>query len=717
MSESQELPRGDKANAPNDAGKALGVASSIDWDAPLRSIALAVELPFWLLMPNGHFSVSIDGASVEIAIDNTGVEIQRGSQFTRTHGNTVFLGGEDALKNATIPASGLPGGGIVRGTRTLLYLSAHACSDAVEAFFGPDGPRFQDGYRYLASLAVGQLKVVNALINAYRRATIDPFANEVTAWDLPIWFVLDPPRSQSVSCYSHLVEDWFPTVKSWGDDGKGRPVFATSTDVVATQLTSEETPGEIELLDGWSLFHRGRFGDSIRSFVTAVEVLLEAQLRRLMGANGISKEDIEARLAETRTNFEKRMHAYCELSRRRVPGPMLHPVPYVNGVRLLDEMSRTRRLRHQIVHHGHRLDQNYKKPMLRAAETTSWLFDWLSNGGGFEERRGNTSTLFFSFRTTQTPFECDVVDGRIVVVKPDYVADPVPEKCEGLLFGEVIYSEELYFRTISKSTEDGKDIEHFAQMSLFELGFGEVEDSAFAATDGPTVERFVLEVDDGRVGVYLLDSREPLGEGDVTQLSDVLDSAGQSSGTIRAILVANDQHMDDWTVRTPLSSHLDELARSRGISVLAAPELARLVVSAMRLKWSRDVIVNNILECGPGKLMPPASVLLGSAYKYWPKVGVLGIVPVPAVPVNVGDVIAIELKNQFAEATVSDVKVDDAGRMTLKIGNSGMHSRSHAKVFVLDKDRSYHVPQDNPDDATFPPMTAIAARIVHPSRK
>ena len=277
---------------------------------------MAVELPFWLLIANGRFSVSIDGAIVEVVVENTGVEIQRGHQFTRTHHNTVFLGSEDALRQASIPARGLPGGGILRGTRTLLYLDAHACSDAVEAFFGPDGPRFQDGYRYMASLAVGQLRVVNALINAYRLAAVDPFTNEVTAWDLPVWFVLDPPRSQTVCCYAHLVNDWFPSMKS-SKDGDSSPIFATSPENVAQQLMADEIPGEIELLDGWSLFHRGRFADSIRSFVTAVEVLLEAQISRLLKAQGANNDDIDARLAGTRTNFEKRMYDYCELSKRQ----------------------------------------------------------------------------------------------------------------------------------------------------------------------------------------------------------------------------------------------------------------------------------------------------------------------------------------------------------------------------------------------------------------
>ena len=212
-------------------------------------------------------------------------------------------------------------------------------------------------------------------------------------------------------------------------------------------------------------------------------------------------------------------------------------------------------------------------------------------------------------------------------MKPSYVAKPTSEEFEGLLLGQVIYSEELYFRTISKNVNDGKDIESFTQMSFFELGLGEVEDSEFVAKDGPTVERFFLQVDGHRIGVYLLDVREPLDEGHIARLSEALKSSGASDKSIRALLISNDQMTSDWTVRTPLNPQHNALAKSRGISVVAVPELARLVVKRNACKWSKQLIAKDIVECGPGKLMPPASIFLGSVYKLWPKIGVLGIIP------------------------------------------------------------------------------------------
>ena len=42
-------------------------------------------------------------------------------------------------------------------------------------------------------------------------------------------------------------------------------------------LDSPELPGEIDLLDAWSLYYRGRQSDAIRSLITSLEVLLEAK--------------------------------------------------------------------------------------------------------------------------------------------------------------------------------------------------------------------------------------------------------------------------------------------------------------------------------------------------------------------------------------------------------------------------------------------------------
>jgi hypothetical protein len=94
----------------------------------------------------------------------------------------------------------------------------------------------------------------------------------------------------------------------------------------------------------------------------------------------------------------------------------------------------------------------------------------------------------------------------------------------------------------------------------------------------------------------------------------------------------------------------------------------------------------------------------------------LGIIPANNASVNVDDVIATELKDPFAEASICEVKVDEVCRMTLKIEKGDMRICPRAKVFALDKERSYERPKHHVEPARFPSMTAVVGRIVHPSR-
>jgi hypothetical protein len=713
--EDSNTPRESRPEDNNRPPQSFGIGSSINWDSPLEPIAMAVELPFWLLIPNSDYVVEAAGARVSVVVDGTGIELQRGKQFTRTHATTVFMGSEEAYHRATVPAAGLPAGGLFRGTRTLLYVEAFAVSDALEAFFGPDVPRFQDGSRYMASLAVGQLGVVNALINGYRRAAVDPFASEVAAWDVPTWFVQHRERSRPICCYPHLVQDWYPTRSESFGSSKSYPLFATTPEAVAKQLSLKELPGEVELLNGWSRFYRGAYGDSIRSFVTAVEVLLEAEMRRLLAAVGTTEDEIENRLRETRSRFNLRLEAYCQLTKRRVPGPILHDVPYVNGSRFLYEFGQTRELRHDIVHGGFRLDHKYAGLMLRAAETTTWLFDWLSNGGDFEARRRVNLTLFSILRSDRGMFHCEVRDGKIVVTKPPYVSeDKVPDD---LLLGSIVYSESYLLARIAPPNAQDRDVEHFTKMAFYEMGLGELEDSPYADKDGPIVERFRINWNGKAIGVYLLDVSEKFGRQHLDELDQSLPDEGeQANRSVRAVLIVNDQMTQPTLQRKALDAQLDAHAKSRGISVLATPGLARLLISAIRNRWARRPIAEAILELSELKAVPPMSRLLGEVIQFWPRIGVVGIRPLQGAVAVTGDIVAIEHGRKYEQLELGEVRIEDAGLMSVKLAPEVTKLSVGGKVFVLDKDRSFEPPEEPTTDFKFPPGTAIAAGYVHPSR-
>ena len=146
----------------------------------------------------------------------------------------------------------------------------------------------------------------------------------------------------------------------------------------ATAGDSDVAPGKLELLDALSLYYRGRFGDAVRSAVTAIEVVLEAQLYKLLREKGRTDEEAERRLAETRNSFHDRLADYEKVSQRRLPSPMISWLPTINGVRLKSELGWVRELRHKVVHEGVRVDIFAQSEMQRAIETMTWLFRWLS---------------------------------------------------------------------------------------------------------------------------------------------------------------------------------------------------------------------------------------------------------------------------------------------------------------------------------------------------
>ncbi len=702
-----------------------GVGSRLDWSSAFESIVLCVELPFWLLMPSSSFNVSVGGISTTVSIDNDGIEVQRGRQFTKTHKNTVYIGGSKAACNSSIPVTALPEGGLFRATRTLLYIETHAIADALDAFFGPDGPRYQDGYRYFASLALGHLSIVNEVINAYRKASIDPFANEITAWDVPVWFVLRPPDSGSVCLNAHLAEDWYPTIRKDFKSDEAYPFFAVSKDCVLRQISRKDIPGEIEMLDGWSLFHRGRYGDSIRSFVTAIEVLVEAEVRRLLAESGMSEEHVRTRIDNTRNNFDKRLGEYCLISKRRIPGPVLHYIPWLNGLRLANELDHARRLRHRIVHHGHRLDHAFSKPMLRAAETTSWLFDWLASNDSFEERRSRNHAMFFGWRTEAVPFDCIVQEGR-VVVRPLFPADREASASGDDIviasISRVVHSDSILYRTLSRQSCDGKDVEHFVKMAFFELGVGELADSPFETSLFPIPERFRMTIQEKLVLFFVLDTPDSVGVAHIEQVQAFLADRRKSGVNIgHAILVVNDQMDREWHQRVSIpDDNVDQVAHSCGISVVRTACLAKAVLGAIRYRWSVQRIIDALMQPGLQACDPPSSKVLGNVYKFWEKPKVIGIQPLGSASLQVGDIVAVLLRDRFHQHEIGECMTDCDGRITFKCDINRADVLIGAHVFLLDRELSIR-PSHSTDNVTaddtdggFGNMFAFGA--VHPSR-
>jgi hypothetical protein len=682
----------------------FGVGASIDWNSEPTEIAFAVELPFWLLMPSCSFTVSHCGIEIPVAIENSGIEIQHGTQYLSTQRNTVFIGSETAAQKAKIPVLGLPGGGIIRATKTLLHFTAYALVDACRAFFEGEGPRFHDGYHYFASLANGHMPVVNTIVNAYRRASVDPYVSEVTKWDIPNWFVVLPPSKEeetaqsSVVClYSGIVRDWYPTIKQ-RQNGDARPFYAASESIVLNQLKSGAFPGEADLLDGWSLFHSGRFADSIRSFVTAIEVLIESEVRKLLTKAGCNEHLIQSQLEKTRHNFDSRVAQYCELSTRRLPGPRVCGVPYLNGLRLHNELNVTRRLRHRIVHHGHRLNESYRGPMLRAAETTSWLFDWIALHSDFESRRAANSAFFFGGRISDTPFETDIIDGKIKVL-PLFGTHDLTDEVTSVAndgvpviqdFLRVVHTPAVLLNCIGKD-DKFRDIEHFTRMAFYELGLGEIDDSPYPINDKCLQDRYVFANGDLSVCVYCFETTKRLEHADCQRIQEgIADQTAWGRRFDRVLVVFDDQfgqdaHCRDYTNR----NSLNDFATDGNLSLINASELARLVLGVIDYGWCHETILSDLLRPGCANCIPPHGEAVGMTYRYWEQPTVIGIQLDEGVIVGKGDRLAILTKTYYQELVLDEFRIDERNRLTVVCNVRRELFYAGSGVFKLHNAKSY----------------------------
>jgi hypothetical protein len=225
---------------------------------------------------------------------------------------------------------------------------------------------------------------------------------------------------------------------------------------------------------------RGRFSEAIRYSVTAIEVRVEAERRRLHSADGLSAEQIEAELERTKNSFDSRLDQYEQLSGRRIPGPVPSPIHYINGIRLRAALASSRKLRHAIVHHGKRVSILDRGLTLKTVETATWLYQDITGDARFNVTSNETYATYNAFRGQRT-YGFDYLPTRVVVL---------PNDTQDESAGSVVTHREIVFRQYCHSFLGGKrDAELIVAMTLAYLGL-DVVDGPYEGT--PTAfERFV----------------------------------------------------------------------------------------------------------------------------------------------------------------------------------------------------------------------------------
>jgi hypothetical protein len=141
---------------------------------------------------------------------------------------------------------------------------------------------------------------------AYRRASYDPFAQDVTEASVPIWFLRYGDEFYRISVYPYYDYADRPLAEVRRDI----PLDLASREDVISFLNTPPTPGESILMDAWSYYYSGRFSDSIRALITAVEVLLESKLAALYRAKGKTSDEVDTALKATATKFLSRLDEY-----------------------------------------------------------------------------------------------------------------------------------------------------------------------------------------------------------------------------------------------------------------------------------------------------------------------------------------------------------------------------------------------------------------------
>lgn len=342
----------------------------IDWNSPLEDTMLYVELPFWLMMPPGPVDVEWSGRRFTVHVCPQWMEVFAGD--IRDSRQTVVHHGP-WIPNYSPPEplaealNEVPISWMERGCKTVLRLAVRAHSGAFRALGDGNPPRAaREREAYWASLCEAHLPVVNELIQRYRLVTYDFFAYEVSAWDVPVWFLKHAGEGYRAVLLPYKAWDSKPVVVEDGEKPSDPPrvtsfQWATTVDLEATS-SETASAGEFDLLDARSLMERGDYTGAVRRTVTAIEAILRSALLAELDKKYPTAE-AESRTARTDTDFPGRLAQWRKLAK-----PSISQMEF-------DEFETTRTIRHQIVHRGRRLVHDERWRAQRAVDTGRWLYN------------------------------------------------------------------------------------------------------------------------------------------------------------------------------------------------------------------------------------------------------------------------------------------------------------------------------------------------------
>jgi hypothetical protein len=640
---------------------AMAAEESEFWKGQSISIQLMVELPFWIMIPDCDISVTYDSATVQTSIKGHYMAVSDGPLFFDSSANVIFIGPNNDLKaiQELPPVVASTSAPVLRPMKTVVIFRLKAMEDAVLALQEHDNVTEQElpkvrrnsrAVQYFQSLAYAHIPFLNKMITSYRITSCDPFAFQVSQWDVPVWFLNHNGKLVRISLMPYWDQDWYPASGRLTGGGMS-PIYATSHDAVVTQVETDIVPGMLEILDARSLLYRGHLDDAVRSVVTAIEVALEARISKLLHDKGWAEQQIQDQLKKTWNNFDERLTDYERMSGTRVPGPILSPVPYINGIRLRSELHEVRNLRHRIVHEGLRVDSRSRGPMLRAIETMTWLFHWLSWEEGKAENKAKYYVFFEMMRGSHIPRYFASYCRSGVVVLPHNTDDQETRSAD-----EIIWSQ--YLASIDA---ERADIELFSLMSFNYLGI-RCEDAPPEPQDATVIcARYHIRYNSHHAIVFCIEWNGLCNSTTIKALTSQLNRSERSQEDDWSVLCIINHQKQVATkrreVKKAISDDACHVASQYGLTLITALDLRFLVQGALELKWDVEQIRKLLFAPGRQGLTPPGYRKVGVYTHFYGRHSVMEVELCASETIKVGDTLGLRLAEQYHEEIVESLQV------------------------------------------------------------
>jgi hypothetical protein len=655
--------------------------SSLDWSSPREEVLLYIELPYFLMVEEYACEVTHGDASVKVEVVHGCTEVQTSFTNHKNHDNTIFVTrpGETEPRPVQEAVESSRSGFSARDHRTTLVITTSVHADVLTAIDEP-ARRENDARTYLTALMVGHLPVVNKLIGAYRRAAYDPFALDVTESTVPFGFVRQRDRFHRVSAQPYANIERRDAFLARG----GRPMlieFATP-DECWEKLAAEETPGEYDLLDGWAHFFVGRFGDSIRCLVSAIEVLLESLITKALRERNKTDEEIRKVLEATAMSFQVRLDEYLALSKRTLPGPILSWHPEVTGTYLRDELNVTRRTRHRVVHHGHRMDPHMHGSMLKAVETMTWLYSWLEMNDRNWYLRMRLHQFKYDLRG-RPQFDVAYTKQGVEVLPRQDPRSPHPSdvsdqfihsvqwrSVESSLCGAQAGPALFVKAALACAVDNNMDIQQVFLHADKRRLVVDHDDKGLAP--GAMSERFRCVIDDVSMHVFLLDLDGLPAAADLqgvllrmlqlrTEAAAATPAEGAKALRLHGVVVVNHQrYLEPGRRRVfrEIEKDLASVVAAYGLTLVFTTDLWRYMNGALEHCWSLKSLREGLI--GPGFLPchPPRMDALGDVIKYFPKLpGVYGVRLHPKKVMRQNTILYLQSERGYTVRTAASIEI------------------------------------------------------------